>query len=233
MIKCIVIDDEVLAIELLVSKLEKIPIIEIVGTFDNAFDAIELINAKAVDLVFCDIQMPDMSGVSLLKTLSDPPLFAFVTGNPEYAIEGYELNVLDYILKPFGMERLIKTVNKAQAVLNFDKSSSRDFMIIKDRSQIIIAPYKEVYFVKGDKDYVWIETQEKKYNVYKKLIDIEESLIHAKQFVRIHKSYIVNLEFAKRVEGNNIIMRGSIQDIPIGKQYRMELYRRLGISGNE
>lgn len=233
MIRCIVIDDEPLAQDLLVSQLKKIPNIEPIAVFDNAFDAMAFIKTKDVDLVFCDIQMPDMNGISLLKSLSKPPLFVFVTGNPDYALIGYELNVLDYILKPFDVERLVKTINKAQAVLNFDSSSTKDYMVIKDRSHLIITPYNEVFFIKGDKDYVWIETLEKNYNVYKKLIEMESSLANAKQFVRVHKSYIVNLDFAKRVEGNVIIMKGSIESIPIGKQYRNELYRRLGVSGSD
>ncbi|WP_313269966.1 LytR/AlgR family response regulator transcription factor [Sphingobacterium sp.] len=233
MIKCIVIDDEPLAQDLLVSQLIKIPNIEPIAVFDNAFDAMKFIKTKDVDLVFCDIHMPDMNGISLLKSLSKPPLFVFVTGNPDYAIAGYELNVLDYILKPFDVERLVKTVNKAQAVLNYSNSSVKDYLIIKDRSHLIITPYNEVFSIKGDKDYVWVETLEKNYNVYKKLIDMESSLINAKQFVRVHKSYIVNLDFAKRVEGNVIVMKGSIQDIPIGKQYRNDLYRRLGVSGSD
>lgn len=240
MIKCIVIDDEELAQELLVSQLRKIPDVEIVGVYDSAADSLKILKAKEVNLVFCDIQMPDMDGVAFLKSLNNPPMFVFVTGNPNYALEGYELNILDYILKPFGVDRLIKTINKAQAVLDSEKAAlntertvSRDFLIIKDRSHIIITPYKEVFFIKGDKDYVWIETCEKNYNVWKKLIDMEGALASAKQFVRVHKSYIINLDFAKRVEGNVIIMKGSIQDIPIGKQYRAELYNRLGLTGND
>lgn len=232
MIKCIVIDDEPLAQVLLVSQLKKIPDIEIIAVFDNAFDAMKFIKTKEVDLVFCDIQMPDMNGISLLKSLVTPPLFVFVTGHPDYALLGYELDVLDYILKPFDVERLVKTINKAQAILNYGNSAAKDFMIIKDRSHLIITPYNEVFFVKGNKDYICIDTLEKNYNVYKKLIEMETSLSNAKQFVRVHKSYIVNLDFAKRVEGNVIIMKGSIQEIPIGRQYRSELYSRLGISVN-
>ena len=230
--KCVIIDDEELAREILVSHLSKIPNIQIVGVYENAMDAFGILKSEDVDLVFCDIQMPDMDGIAFLKTLKNPPLFVFVTGDPSYALEGYELDVLDYILKPFGLDRLIKTIDKAQAILNDDKgnNSDRDFLIIKDRSHIIISPYDEVFYIEGAKDYVWIETLEKRYNVWKKLLEMEEKLASAKQFIRIHKSYIVNLDFAKRVEGNIMKMRGSIKDIPIGGQYRAELYRRLGIN---
>ena len=232
MIKCIVIDDEELAQDILVSHLRKIPNVEVLGGYSNALDAMAIVKSNTVDLVFCDIRMPDLDGVTFLKSLKNPPLFVFVTGDPNYAIEGYQLNVLDYVLKPFGVERLIQTIEKAEAFLESERNnkSGLNFLIIKDRSNIIITPYNEVFYIKGDKDYVLIETLEKKYNVWKKLIDMEEALIGAKQFIRVHKSYIVNLDFAKRVEGNIIKMRGSLDDIPIGGQYKIELYKRLGIS---
>lgn len=235
MIKCIIIDDEESAQEILVSYLEKIPDIEILGVYDSAIDAMKLLKSNEANLVFCDIQMPGVSGVNFLKSLRNPPLFVFVTGDPTYALEGYELNILDYVLKPFGVDRLIRTIEKAQAFLESEKGNSpeRDYLIIKDRSHIIITPHKEIFFIKGDKDYVWIYTLEKNYNVWKRLIDLEEKLGSAKQFVRVHKSYIVNLDFAKRVEGNVIKMKGSIDDIPIGGQYKVELFKRLGLIENE
>jgi len=234
MIKCIVIDDEELAQEILVSHLKKIPNVDVVGIFDNAIDAMATLKSTAINLVFCDIQMPDLDGVTFLKSLKNPPLFVFVTGDPTYAIEGYQLNVLDYVLKPFGVERLIKTIEKAEAFLESERNHQPglNFLIIKDRSHIIITHYNDVFSIKSDKDYVQIETSEKKYNVWKKLIDMEESLMNAKQFIRVHKSYIVNLDFAKRVEGNVIKMKGDLDDIPIGGQYRAELYKRLGLSND-
>lgn len=233
MIKCIVIDDEQLAQEILVSHLEKIPDIEIVGVFNNAFDAMKVLRSNVINLVFCDIQMPDLDGVNFLKSLKNPPLFVFVTGDPSHAIEGYQLNVLDYILKPFGVDRLLQTIEKAQAYLNLEKGTKPElnFLIIKDRSNIIITPYDEVYSIKADKDYVWVETSEKTYHVWKKLMEMEESLINAKQFIRVHKSYIINLDYAKQVEGNIIKMKGSLDDVPIGGQYKAELFKRLGLTG--
>lgn len=231
MINCIVIDDEPVALESMERQIGKIPDLEFLGAFESAWDAIPLINAGKIDLVFCDIQMPDISGVSFLKSLTRPPLFIFVTGNPNHAIESFELNVVDYILKPFEMDRLLKSVNKARAFLESQKTSlpDRDFLIIKDRSMNIIMPHKEIFFVKSDRDYVKVSTLEKDYLMYKRLSDIEESLSSARQFLRVQKSYIVNLDFAKTVSGNYIKMKGSIEDIPIGGQYKAELYKRLGI----
>jgi DNA-binding LytR/AlgR family response regulator len=232
MIKCIIIDDEELAQEILVSHLNKISDVEILGVYKNAFDAMKILRTNQVDLVFCDIQMPDMDGIAFLKSLSSPPLFVFVTGDPSYALEGYQLRVFDYLLKPFSIDRLVMTVERAQMLIDSERENkpSRNHLVIKDRSNHTITPYNEVYFIKGDRDYVWIETQEKKYYVWKKLMDMEETLAHAKQFIRVHKSYIVNLDFVKKVVGNVIKMKGSIDDIPIGGQYKTELFKRLGIT---
>lgn len=233
MINCIVVDDEQLALDTIVSHIKKIHDLEIVGAFDNALDAMPTISSGKVDLVFCDIQMPDINGVSFLKSIKNPPLFIFVTGDPSHAIESFELDVLDYIMKPFGVDRLLKSVNKARAFLESEKSpvTDRKFLIIKDRSANVIVPYNEVFFIKSDKDYIKISTAEKVYTVWRKISDMEETLAHAKQFLRVQKSYIINLDFAKTVEGNHIKMKGSIENIPIGGQYKAELYRRLGISG--
>ncbi len=233
--KCIIIDDEQLALDTMMSHVKKIPDLEILGTFENALNAMPLISSNKVDIVFCDIQMPDINGVPFLKSLHNPPLFIFVTGDPNHAIESFELDVLDYIMKPFGVDRLLKSVNKARAFLESEKSSTndREFLVIKDRSSNVIVPYDEVFFIKSDKDYIKVSTIEKVYTIWKKISDMEAALAHTRQFLRIQKSYIVNLNFAKTVEGNHIKMKGSIEDIPIGGQYKAELYKRLGISSGD
>lgn len=235
MINCIVIEDEPLSQEAIVRDIGKIQNLNLLGVFDNALQALSIIQSGKVDLVFCDIQMPEIDGVTFLKSLKNPPMFVFVTGNPEYAIESFELDVVDYIRKPYNLDRLLKAVNKANAVMESRKSNTpdRDFLIIKDRSSLIIVPYNEVYFIKSDKDYVKISTSEKDYMMYKSLLEIEETLSSARQFLRVQKSYIVNLDFASSVEGNYIKMRGSIKDIPIGGQYRSELYKRLGVKNSD
>lgn len=232
MINCIAIDDEPVTLESMKRQIGKIPDLKFLGAFESAWDAIHLINTGKIDLVFCDIQMPDISGVSFLKSLTKPPLFIFVTGNPNHAIESYELNVVDYIMKPFGPDRLYKSVNRARAFLESQKTNlpHRDFFIIKDRSTNIIMPYDEIFYIKSDREYVRVSTIEKDYLMYKRLSEIEESLSSTRQFLRVQKSYIVNLDFAKTVDGSYIKMKGSIEDIPIGGQYKAELYKRLGIS---
>ena len=115
MINCIVIEDEPLSQEAIVRDIGKIQNLNLLGVFDNALQALSIIQSGKVDLVFCDIQMPEIDGVTFLKSLKNPPMFVFVTGNPEYAIESFELDVVDYIRKPYNLDRLLKAVNKANA----------------------------------------------------------------------------------------------------------------------
>lgn len=232
--KCILIDDEQMALDTMINYLSKIREVEVLGMFDNALDAMPLINSGKVDVVFCDIQMPDINGISYFKSLKNPPVFIFVTADPNRAIESYELGVLDYIQKPFGVDRLLKSVNRAKAFLESEKlpSDERKFLIIKDRSSNVIVPYNEVFFIKSDKDYVTIATLEKNYTVWRKISALEKTLSSAKQFIRVQKSYIVNLDFAKTIEGGHIKMKGDIENIPIGRQYKDALYEHLGINGD-
>jgi len=228
---CIVIDDEPASQEILVSYIDKIPMLLLAGVYENALDAIAVIEAGKVDLVFCDIHMPDIDGITFLKTLNSPPLFIFVTGNPIFAIESFELNALDYILKPFTMERILKSVNKARTIMDRNKHNmpERKYLIIKDRSSNVILPHDEIFYLKSDKDYVKIATLEKDYLIWNRISDMEDCLSAASEFVRVQKSYIVNLNFVRKITGNVIVMKGELDDIPLGGQYRDELFKHLGI----
>jgi len=232
MINCIIIDHEKLAQDALVSHIRKIHDLEILGVFENALDANSLITSEKLDLIFCDIQMSDIKGDTFLQSFKKTLLFIFVTGNPNYAIESFELDVLAYIMKPLCEERLLKAINKARVLLEAEKTPSNDrkSLIFKDRYSNVIMPYDEIFFIKSDKDYIKISTTEKEYTIWRKISDVEKALDSAKQFLRVQKSYIVNLDFAKIVRGSHIKMRGNIEDIPIGGQYKAELYKRLGIA---
>lgn len=234
-ITCIVIDNEPDALINLVKQLRQIPHLYILKTFDKALDAISMISSGQVDLVLCELQMPDIDGLSLLKSIKKPTLFIFVTADPTQAILSYELGVLDYIMKPFSADRLHKAISKAHTLLDSKKTNKpdRDFLIIKDRTLNIIMPYNEIFFLKSDSDYVNIATKEKNYTVCKRLTEFEQELSSAQQFLRVQRSYIVNLDFAKTIDGNLIEMRGHIEVVPIGGKYRAELYTRLGITSTD
>jgi len=234
MMTCIVIDDEPLAREYLVDQIGKIHDLEILGVFGSPMGAGEIVKTGKIDLVFSAIQMSELSGTSFLKSLKKPPLFIFVTRDPTFAVESFDLGVVDYVMKPFGLDRLLKAVDKARTLLDVQRENmpSRDFLIIKDRNQSVIMPHGEILFIKSDKDYVTIATKEKKYTICQRLAKIEDALSSARQFLRVHKSYIVNLHFAKMINGNEIKMKGDVESVPIGVHYKAGLYSRLGIAGD-
>jgi len=224
MLKFIIVDDEPLAHEIIEEFCSMIPHIELKNHCYNAMEAMQYLNNNQVDFMFLDINMPKLKGLDFLKTLSKPPKTIITTAYKEYALEGYELNVVDYLLKPFGFDRLVKAINK---VLEIDNSKN----IIKE---VPSANDKSRFFVKGDKkhhqialnDLLFIEA----YGNYTKLFLKEEMIIsHEKishyeeilgvsQFLRVHKSFIVRIDKIKLVEGNRILI--DEHKIPIGQTYK-------------
>jgi len=231
MLKFIIVDDEPLAHEIIEEFCSMIPHIELKNHCYNAMEAMQYLNNNQVDFMFLDINMPKLKGLDFLKTLSKPPKTIITTAYKEYALEGYELNVVDYLLKPFGFDRLVKAINK---VLEIDNSKT----IIKE---VPSANDKSRFFVKGDKkhhqialnDLLFIEA----YGNYTKLFLKEEMIIsHEKishyeeilgvsQFLRVHKSFIVRIDKIKLVEGNRILI--DEHKIPIGQTYKRNVNELL------
>ncbi len=230
MYNCIVIDDECYAREALETSIEKVPFLHLLGSFDHPLPAMELLANKQVDIVFSDIQMPDLDGITFLKSLKQPPVFIFVTGIRQYAVESFELDVLDFIVKPFDFLRFLKAANKARAYLESTRSQirSKDYLILKDRAAHTIVRFADIYAVQSNKDYVTVRTVEKAYLVWKTMSFMESNLV-GDNFIRVHKSHLVNLDFVTSVTAVKILMKGNLGDIPIGTQYRDGLFRRMGI----
>lgn len=229
MIKAIVIDNDEIARDIMMSHLRLTHNVHLIGVYNSIVEAIAIKNTNEVNLVFCDIQMPDLDAIVFLQSLTNPPLLVFITADLAQTVYGDKMNILDDILKPFGIEEVITATERAKAFLRHKENSEFQLnsLIINDRSNIIMTPYNEIFYVKSDKDYVLIETLEKRYKVCKNLVDIQNTLRQAKQFIRIHKSYIVNLNFAKRIDGNIMKMKGSLDDIPVDREYQTELNKRL------
>jgi len=230
-INCIIVDDEPLARTILEDCTKKTPQLNLLNTFDNAIKAWDFLKREKVDLVFSDIVMPDIDGISFLKNLKNPPLFIYVTGNPKHAVESFELDVIDYIIKPFDYGRFMKAVNKAEAFLNKKEKSieDKDFLVVKDGYKNVILRFDDIFYIEGSREYVNIATIDKDYLIHKTM-NTMESILPSEKFTRVQKSYIINLDYAREVTHNKIIMKGSIRDIPLGLQYRDNLYQRLGIS---
>lgn len=229
MIKCVLIEDEPLARKGIEDHLHKIPFVNLLVSYENAMEAVSFLMNNKVDLILSDINMPGLNGVEFLKSLSKPPLFVFITGRGDYAAESYELEVFDYILKPYSFERLLKSMTRVAAALSkkeiVPKAESGKFAI-KENYRNYLVPYPQILYFEGEKEYVRIVTTEKDYVIVGSLKKIVEELPED-IFIRVHKSYIINKGYVKAIDPDKILMQGSIKDIPLGGTYRDEVYRKL------
>ncbi len=232
-IKCIIIDDEFPARELLQNFIGKLSHLKLLGSYSSPLDAISVIQKGEVDLVFLDIQMPDISGVDFIKTLSYRPLIVFTTASLEYAIEGYALDVLDYLVKPFTFERFVLSVNKASNRLSLQQNNQahsvekvkepidkNDFIMVKSDHKLYRVMYKSILYIEGLREYVTFYCSDNnKYVALYALKSLEESL-KDEGFLRVHRSYIINKSKVVALYGNQLKIEGVKEYIPIGKNYR-------------
>lgn len=233
MINTIIVDDEPLALDVLETYLEKMPDIHLVKRCSNAFEANEALKNHDIDLMFLDIQMPQLTGIDFLKTLTDPPLVIFTTAYSNYAIEGFELNATDYLLKPISLERFMKSVNKATEQIELKRKENAhtveigdadDFIFVKADKKYVKVKFSEVLYIEGLKDYVIIRTEKGRVITLQTMKSLEDKL-PTKLFRRIHRSYIVNIDKVEAILGNmvEVMEKGLPKHLPIGKNYRDEL----------
>jgi DNA-binding LytR/AlgR family response regulator len=221
MIRCLAIDDEKLALDLLEDNIRKIPFLELAGKCNSGFTAMEILQKEKIDLIFLDIQMPDISGIQFLKSLPVKPMVIFTTAFENYALEGFELDVIDYLLKPFSFERFLKAVNKAQEYHSLlekaDVPASGGFLFVKSEHKLVRLQFDEILYVESLKDYVKIYTGEKPIVTLLSMKVIEEKL-PPRDFLRVHRSFIVNVRKIQVIEKRHI--RIMSHEIPIGDNYR-------------
>jgi len=232
MIKTIIVDDEPLALDVLETHIEKIPELNLVQRCNNALEANEALQKEDVDLMFLDIQMPQLTGIEFLKSLTKPPLVIFTTAFPNYAIEGFELDALDYLLKPISLERFMKAVNKAVDQIELQRKDGSaggtegdDFIFVKADKKLIRVKYSDIIYIEGLKDYVIIRLEVGKRVITLQTMKSLEAKLPSKLFKRIHRSYIVGIDKIEAVIGNmvEITEKGQKKHLPIGKNYRDEL----------
>lgn len=229
MLKCVVIEDEPLALNGIKQDLRRIPFVQLEGGFENAMEAIPFLINKKVDLVLSDIKMPGINGVELLKSLPKRPLFVFITGIGDYALESYDLEVFDYIMKPYSFPRLLKTLTRAKSLLSQSETAlwrEDDHLNIKEKYRNYLVPYNQIQYIEGDKEYIRISTLDREFYIIHSLKKIQEDLPD-EVFIRVHKSYIINKGYIKAIDPDKIIMKGSIKGIPLGVTYRDEVYKKL------
>lgn len=228
-LNCLIVDDEPVARKGLEEYVREVEFLNLVGQCENALKATTLMNQNPVDLLFLDIQMPKLTGIDFLKTLKTPPLVIFTTAYSEYALEGYALDVVDYLMKPITFDRFLKAAQKAFDLHNLKKSTTHDkvaedHFFVKCDSKFEKIYFSEVMFIEGLQNYAVIHTLTRKLITYITMTSLEHQL-PADQFLKVHKSYIVSIPQVKAIEGNEILM-GQAR-IPISRTLKDDVVNQI------
>lgn len=240
--KCIIIDDEPLAIDVVESYVQQVGGIEIVAKCTNPLEAITLLNKHQVDLVFLDIEMPNLTGIDLVKAIDNMPQFIFTTAYPEYAIDGFNLNATDYLVKPIPFHRFLKAISRAKekyelenkVVINAPSkeiaapANVDNFIFVKSEYENIKINIDTIVYLQGLKDYIKIYTSHSERPVLT-LSSFKDILgkLPASKFIRVHKSYVVNIEHIKAIQKSKILVDD--MRIPVGETYKETVMKRLGV----
>lgn len=223
--KCLVVDDEPMARDVLRRYIGKLPALQLAGECSNAIDALMFLQNNNVDLIFLDIRMPELLGTELVQSLRNPPKIIFTTAFKEYALDGFELDAVDYLLKPIRFERFLKSVNKAfpknNETLNQTPASSKkngtDFIYLRIDRKLVKIILSDILYIESAKDYVKVFTKDK-YYITRQTISSVEAMLSGNEFVRIHRSFIIAVNKIKSF--NNELVEIGNKELPIGKLYR-------------
>jgi two-component system, LytTR family, response regulator len=224
-INCIIVEDEPLALKRTKEYVEKITYLNLLESFDNGFEAICFLKNQQVDLIFLDIKMDELTGIQLLESLERKPFVIVTTAFSEYALKGYELNVIDYLMKPFSIERLIQAVEKVSVRLEKSSIDNRDFFFVRTEYRIEKIFFHDILYIVGMRDYRCIQTISKKILTLQTFTELMRELPKSK-FCRVHKSYIVTLNKIDLIERNRIKIKDSY--IPISETYKASFYSMIG-----
>ncbi|KKB56625.1 LytR/AlgR family response regulator transcription factor [Parabacteroides gordonii] len=224
-IKCIITDDEPVAREGLQSYVEKVDFLALTGVCEDAIQLNTLLKTEQPDLLFLDIEMPYLSGLDLLATLSNPPKVIITSAYEQYALKGYELDVTDYLLKPISFERFLKAVNKVHDLLQKETApAAEEFLFVKSDKQMKKVFLKDILFIEGLENYICIYTASDKILVHSTMKNIYNSLPES-DFIQTHRSFIVNIHHVSLIEGNILNIAG--HEIPIARNYRETVLARI------
>jgi two-component system, LytTR family, response regulator len=238
MIRCLIVDDEPLALHILEDYISKIPFLQLVKSTTNPIEALTIVQEKGADLVFLDVQMPELTGIQFLKIANGKAKVILTTAYPQYALEGYELDVIDYLLKPIAFDRFFKAVQKAQAVLQPTAPEGAkplptepekpqqdflsDFIFVKTEHKIQKVYLNDILFIEGLKDYISIFTRAERIITLQNMKKMEDAL-PPRHFTRVHKSYIVSINKIDSIERSRIFIGDKV--IPVGDTYRDEFFK--------
>ncbi len=232
MLKAIAIDDEPIALDVIKNLSGKIPFIELKAVFTNAFEAADFLHKEKTDLIFLDIKMPDISGIDFLRSIPNPPMVIFTTAYSEHAVQSFELDAIDYLLKPFSLTRFLKACNKAQEQFELKKNSSNinipDFVFIKTGYEQVRVELNDILYAESSGNYMQFVLPDKK--ITSRLTMSEtEALLPKSLFVRIHRSYIVSRKHVTKVDKNNVWI--SQTELPVGASYASEAAKIISSAG--
>ncbi|MDO8994367.1 LytTR family DNA-binding domain-containing protein [Daejeonella sp.] len=225
MIRCIAIDDEFLALEVIENYVERLPHVQLVKTFTNALESISFLNQEQPDLIFLDIDMPEINGIEFLKSLNKPPLAIFTTAYSQFAPEAFDLDAVDYLIKPIPFERFLKAIQKVEQRMNStaDKNN-QPYLFIKSDYKTFRVDFDDILFIEGMKDFISVRTSNQEIPTLLTISGILEKL-PASNFIRVHRSFVIALNKISSIERGHIFI-GEFK-IPIGDMYRDELMKRI------
>lgn len=233
-LKTLIVDDDPVSIKVIQKFVETTDSLELAGSAQNAIEAANMLQSSEVDLVLLDIEMPEMSGLDLINTLNQRPQFILVTSQKEYAIEAFDYEVTDYLLKPVQYKRFLKAVNRA--LNNAQKTSNNGqqapeptskTIFIKEKNQFSRIDKSTIHYIEAFGDYVNIYTNEKRYTIHSTMKKMEAKFTEDDQFLRIHRSYIVNLDLIQSIDDNMVFIKNKM--LPIGGSYKQKLLKRLNL----
>ncbi|WP_420571608.1 LytR/AlgR family response regulator transcription factor [Kordia sp.] len=232
-LKCIIIEDEIPAQRILKSYIAKVSYLELIGTFNAALKAYDTLHSEEIDLIFLDINLPDISGLSFLRTLKNPPTIIMTTAYPDYAVESFEFEtIIDYLVKPFSLERFLKAIQKIQRLQpkiverEVQKQASNTLFLNVDKTFHKIQ-FQEIFYVESERNYLTLVSNQQKLSFIGTLRTWKEKLPE-NQFIQIHKSFVINKDHVDKITGNEVYIHD--KRIPIGRTFKARLFEVLDIN---
>ena len=235
MIRCVAIDDEPLALELLEDNISKVPFLQLIAACDNVKDAMKVMQQNPVDLIFLDIQMPGLTGLQFIESMTEKPMIILITAYKQYALEGYNLDVLDYLVKPVSLDRFIKACNKANQLFELKSghktgnasATKPEYFFVNADYKLIKVTLADIIYIEGLKDYIKIHLKSAQHPLVTRMpIKTIEEQLPPEQFIRIHKSYIVSVSFITAIRKSSVFVDSL--ELPLGDTYRQAVLALTG-----
>ena len=228
MINCIIVDDEPLARQLIASYIDELAELHLIGSYESAFETFAVLQSQSVDVIFLDIEMPGISGINFVKSLKWYPKIIFISAHTEFAVDAFEIEATDYLVKPVTFDRFLKAVNKVIRPTNIssieEPPAEISFIFLKVDRRLVKVNFSEILYIEGMGDYLKVHVMGKTYITYMTMGKIE-TLLPLSKFTRIHRSTIINLDLIQYIEGNFVIINGF--ELPIGLTYRDTFLKKI------